>query len=68
MVVLLAGNIIAGMTNIMLSTDEVMTLYRALQRAMEASEAEAKARGQEPAASPDYNRIQRLFEKVKAVM
>lgn len=55
------------MTNIMLSTDEVMTLYRALQRAAEAAAEEAKSKGQEATASPEYNRIHRLFEKVKAV-
>jgi len=55
------------MTNIMLSTDELMTLWRALERAMEVSAQEAKARGEEPDASQDYKRIKRLFEKVKDV-
>ena len=56
------------MTNIMLSTDEVMTLYRALQRALDAAAAEAKSTGGTPNESREYLRIERLFEKVKALL
>ena len=56
------------MTNIMLSTDELMTLWRALQRAMEVSAQEAKARGEDPETSQEYKRIKRLFDKLKEVM
>ena len=55
------------MTNIMLSTDELMTLWRALERAMAVAAEEAKAKGEEPDASREYRRIKSLFEKVKQV-
>ena len=56
------------MTNIMLSTDELMTLWRALERAMDVAAQDAKAKGQDPETSQEYKRIKRLFEKVKEVM
>jgi hypothetical protein len=55
------------MTNIMLSTDELMTLWRALERAMNVAAQDAKARGEDPDASQEYRRIKQLFEKVKDV-
>jgi hypothetical protein len=55
------------MTNIMLSTDELMTLWRALERAMAVAAQDAKTRGEDPEASQEYKRIKRLFEKVKDV-
>jgi hypothetical protein len=55
------------MTNIMLSTDELMTLWRALERALGVAAEEAKAKGQEPEASREYRQIKSLFEKVKQV-
>jgi hypothetical protein len=55
------------MTNIMLSTDELMTLWRALERAMNVAAQDAKARGEDPDTSQEYRRIKQLFEKVKDV-
>ena len=55
------------MTNIMLSTDELMTVYRALERAAAAAAEEAKAKGQDPEASREYVRNKRLLEKVEQV-
>ena len=55
------------MTNIMLSTDELMTLWRALELAMKLAAQEAIAKGEEPEASREYRRIRQLFEKVKTV-
>lgn len=55
------------MTNIMLTTDELMTLWRALEQAMHASAREAKVKGEDPDASQEYKRIKWLFEKVKEV-
>jgi len=55
------------MTNIMLSTDELMTLWRALERAIAVAADAAKAKGEEPEASREYRQIKSLFEKVKQV-
>ena len=55
------------MTNIMLSTDELMTMFRALERALEAAAEAAKAKGQDPETSQEYVRNKRLLEKVKQV-
>jgi hypothetical protein len=56
------------MTNIMLSTDELMTLFTALKRATEAAAEAAKAQGKNPESSRDYTRNRDLLEKVKQVM
>jgi hypothetical protein len=56
-----------GMTNIMLSTDELMTLYRAVERAMKVAAEEARAKGKEPESSQEYKRIGSLLEKIKHV-
>ena len=56
------------MTNIMLSTDELSTIYVALRRATEAAEEAAKATGTEPDRSREYRRNRDLLEKVKQVM
>ena len=56
-----------GMTNMMLSTDELMTLYRALERAMKVAAEEAKAKSQDPASNQEYKRTKSLLEKIKQV-
>jgi len=55
------------MTNIMLSTDELMTLWRALERAIAVAADAAKAKGEDPETSREYRQIKSLFEKVKRV-
>jgi hypothetical protein len=55
------------MTNIMLSTDELMTLFVTLRRATEAAAEAAKAEGKDPESSRDYKRNRDLLEKVKQV-
>jgi hypothetical protein len=56
---------VRGMTNIMLSTDELMTIYVALERATEAALQAAKARGDDPNTSREYTRFKQLMDKVK---
>jgi hypothetical protein len=49
----------------MLSTDELMTIYVALERATEAALQAAKARGDDPNSSREYTRFKQLMDKVK---
>jgi hypothetical protein len=56
------------MTNIMLTTDELMTIYMALERATEAAAEAAKAKGEDPNSSREYRRNKTLLEKVRQVM
>jgi hypothetical protein len=55
------------MTNIMLSTDELMTFFVALTRATAAAAEAAKAEGKDPESSRDYKRNRDLLEKIKQV-